>query len=253
EIDRQIKLIEAGGRVAQETLGWDEAAGRTLPQRSKEEAHDYRYFPEPDLPPLIVDPAWVAEIRAGLPELPLARQARFQEAYDLNPYDAGVLVAEQAVAEYFEAAVAAAPHAPPKTVANWVSGELFGLLNEAGESITTAAVPPAELGALIEMVVGGEINQTTAKEVLTEMFAQGTPAAKIVAARGLKQISDRDYIAGLAASVLDENPEQTAAYLQGKETLGKWLFGQIMRKAQGRANPQVVQAELERALNARRA
>lgn len=252
EIQRQSDMVRSGQRVLQETRGWDEAAGLTVAQRVKEEADDYRYFPEPDLPPLVVEADWLGEIRAALPELPAAKICRFQDQYGLSSYEAGILVEEQPVADYFEAAVQAAPEVPPKAVANWIIGDLFGLLNQAGLSIEQTNVAPNELAALARMVSQGEINQTTAKAVLAEMFLSGESPAAIVEARGLKQITDESAIAQMVERVLDENPEQVSAYLAGKGTLDHWLFGQVMRAAGGRADPKVVQRLLKNRLEERR-
>ncbi|MDI6696984.1 MAG: Asp-tRNA(Asn)/Glu-tRNA(Gln) amidotransferase subunit GatB [Anaerolineales bacterium] len=251
EIQRQSEILSRGEEVIQETRGWDEAQGKTFVQRTKEEAEDYRYFPEPDLPPLIVDEKLIAEIRASLPELPAAKLQRFQMQYGLNAYSAGVLTAEPAVAEYFEQAARACQAASAKMAANWISGELFGLLNQAGLEIEASPVSPTALAELIDMVARGEINQNAAKTTLVEMFVGGETAQAIVAARGLRQISDADQIAQWVQRVLNENPEQVAAYYKGKATLAKWLFGQVMRLAKGRANPQTIQEELEKQLNAR--
>jgi aspartyl-tRNA(Asn)/glutamyl-tRNA(Gln) amidotransferase subunit B len=248
EIQRQTELLRQGIKVRQETVGWDDAREVTFIQRVKEGEDDYRYFPEPDLPPLVVEPAWMEQIRSALPELPAAKFHRFREQYGLNDYDAGVLVAEQAVADYFEQVVKDTPGISPKVVTNWVSGELFGLLNQSGISIDSSKVPPAELAKLVQMVTGGEINSTIAKAVLAEMFATGVSVEAIVSQGGLRQISDTDSIAPLVSQVLAENPEQVTAYLEGKETLLRWLIGQVMRAARGQANPQVVQKELERQL-----
>jgi aspartyl-tRNA(Asn)/glutamyl-tRNA(Gln) amidotransferase subunit B len=250
EIQRQSELLRQGKRVIQETRGWDEGQEATLSQRSKEEAHDYRYFPEPDLPPLVIDPEWVEQIQGSLPELPTARFRRFQEQYGLSAYDAEVLTVEPAVADYFEAtAAAAAPEVTPKTVANWITGELFSLIRQAGLGIDSIPVSPPAIAGLLRMVERGEINQNTAKAVLEEMFQTGRPAEAIVTERGLRQISDTGFISDLVRHVLAEHPEQVAAYLAGKETISRWLFGQVMRAAQGQANPQVVQQELERQLS----
>jgi aspartyl-tRNA(Asn)/glutamyl-tRNA(Gln) amidotransferase subunit B len=248
EIQRQTELLRQGKKVRQETVGWDDAREVTFIQRVKEGEDDYRYFPEPDLPPLVVEPAWMEQIRSALPELPAAKFHRFREQYGLNDYDAGVLVAEQAVADYFELVVKDTPEISPKVVTNWVSGELFGLLNQSGISIDSSKVPPAELAKLVQMVTDGAINMTTAKSVLSEMFATGRSAEAIISQGGLRQISDIDSIAPLVSQVLAENPEQVTAYLEGKETLLRWLIGQVMRAARGQANPQVVQKELERQL-----
>jgi aspartyl-tRNA(Asn)/glutamyl-tRNA(Gln) amidotransferase subunit B len=230
-------------------MGWDENRAVTVPQRGKEEAHDYRYFPEPDLPPLVVEEQWVAQIRAGLPELPLAKFRRFQDQYGLSEYDADLLVAEKEVAGYFEAVVAASPQVSPKTVANWITGELFSLLKQSGESLEDNKVRPKDLVALLLMVERGEINLNTAKGVLTEMYNSGQTAEKIVSERGLSQISDTAYIAGLVQTVLSENRQEVDDYMAGKETISRWLFGQVMRAARGQANPQVVQKELDQQLS----
>lgn len=248
EIQRQIALLEEGQRVIQQTVGWDESRGETFLQRVKEGEEDYRYFPEPDLPPLVVEPEWVERIRRDLPELPVARYHRFLDQYGLNAYDAGVLVAEQTVASYFEEVASAAPQASPKIIANWVSGELFSLLNQAGETVETRRVSPQALAELVEMVVRGQINNNTAKTVLAEMFMSGKNAANIVEERGLLQVSDTEYISGLVREVLERHSDQVSTFLSGKGTVSRWLFGQAMRAAGGRANPQVIQAELERQL-----
>jgi aspartyl-tRNA(Asn)/glutamyl-tRNA(Gln) amidotransferase subunit B len=258
EIERQSKLMEAGSVVEQETLGWDEAKETTYSQRSKEDAHDYRYFPEPDLPPLVVDEPWLERVRAELPELPRAKYRRFIEQYNLTEYDAGVLTSEKAVAEYFEAAVnrksqtlapgASAGVVNPKLIANWMTGDLFALMNQANLTVADLKVRPEALAELVELVAAGEINQSTGKTVLSEMFQSGKSAAEIVESKGLKQVSDEGFISGLVKQVLEENPEAVASFKAGKETIVNWLFGQVMRKAQGKANPGMVRAELERQL-----
>lgn len=248
EIDRQTRLLMQEQGVQQETRGWDEARGSTYSQRSKEEAEDYRYFPEPDLPPLAAPADWVTAIRQSLPELPAEKQQRFIEQHGLSGYDAGVLTVEPAVAQFFEATVQAATPVPAKSVANWITGDLFGMMNQVGIGIEDLRLTPANLGELVRMVSGGQINQATGKSVLAEMISSGQPAAEIVAQKGLGQISDAGTIADLVKQVLDQNPEQVASYLAGKETVARWLFGQVMRAAQGRANPTVIQQELEREL-----
>lgn len=250
EINRQIELLSRDQQVVQETLGWDENQNITFPQRSKEDADDYRYFPEPDLPPLVVTDEWIEAIREKIPELPGARLYRFQSQYGLNAYDADVLVSDQAVADYFEASVAAAGDTSPKMIANWVSGELFSLMNQTGQTIENIKVSPQSLGSLIQMAVHQEINQNTAKSVLDEMFASGLTAEEIVTRRGLRQLSDIDQIAAVVHQVLVDNPGQVADYLTGKKTLLNWFFGQAMREAGGRANPQVLRQEIEHQLKA---
>ncbi len=246
-------MLRRGERVRQETVGWDDLRGVTFTQRVKESEDDYRYFPEPDLPPLALDPGWVEQVRLSLPELPIARLHRFQAEYGLSAYDAEVLVAERLTADYYEQALAAAADISPKVVANWITGELFALLNQAGLAIEACPVTPPALAALLQMVARGEINQNTGKTVLGEMFQSGKTAAEIVAQRGLRQVSDAQVISALVAGVLADNPQQVASYLQGKETVSRWLFGQVMRLAKGQANPQVVQQELDRQLALQRA
>ncbi|HLE53236.1 MAG TPA: Asp-tRNA(Asn)/Glu-tRNA(Gln) amidotransferase subunit GatB [Anaerolineales bacterium] len=253
EIQRQSELLRQGKKVRQETVGWDEMRGITVTQRVKEQEDDYRYFPEPDLPPLEIEPAWIERIRTSLPELPTAKFHRFRKQYSLNAYDTGVLVAEKAVADYFEQAVASLstqdePGVSPKMLANWISGELFGLLNQVGATIDVMRVTPRSLAELVRMVARGEINQNIAKSVLAEIFTTGKSAAEIIAARGLQQISDASFIARLVEKVLAENPQPVNEYLDGKQNIARWLFGQVMRAAKGHANPQVVQQELERQL-----
>jgi aspartyl-tRNA(Asn)/glutamyl-tRNA(Gln) amidotransferase subunit B len=258
EIHRQSELLRAGRPIVQETVGWDEQKEVTFTQRVKEGEEDYRYFPEPDLPPLVIDHEWIERVREGLPELPVEKFHRFRKQYDLNEYDVNVLVAERAVADYFEATVAATAgltredpasgQVAPKTISNWITGELFGLLNQVGTGIEESRLTPQALAALLIMVSNGEINQNTAKNVLAEMFATGKPAEAIVDARGLRQISDAEAIRELVAQVLEENPQQVSEYLSGKDAIARWLFGQVMRAARGKANPQVVEQELNRRL-----
>ncbi len=248
EIERQSRLLDAGKTVVQETLGWDEVRGVTLSQRSKEEAHDYRYFPEPDLPPLHVSAEWAERVRAELPELPDARRARFRERYRLTPYVASILTAERAIADFYEDALAAAPQVSPEKTANWISGELFALLNQAALDIDACRVTPRALGELVSMVESGEISAASGKAVLAEIFQAGGRPQDVVRARGLAQLNDPQEIERLVERVLQENPQQVQQYLDGKETVSQWLFGQVMRAARGRANPRVIREVLERAL-----
>jgi len=253
EISRQSDQISRGEAIIQQTRGWDEARGITFLQRTKEEAEDYRYFPEPDLPPLRVEDDFVIEIQRSLPELPMARQRRFQQEYSLTAYDAGVLVAEKAVADYFEntAAVAGKAGVPAKMTANWIMGELFALHNNAGERIETCRIAPESLAKLLALTTTGEINQTTAKTILQEMFSSGGEPEAIVEKRGLSQISDKNQIASLVQRILADYPEQVTSYRSGKEGVSRWLFGQVMRLAGGKANPTLVKQELERQLKER--
>jgi aspartyl-tRNA(Asn)/glutamyl-tRNA(Gln) amidotransferase subunit B len=248
EIARQIKRFQEGVPIIQETLGWDELTERTVPQRSKEEAHDYRYFPEPDLPPLVIEPEFIEHVRADLPELPVAKYQRFQDQYGLKASEVEVLVADRAIADYFEQAVGSNSGKDPVFIANWITGELFGLLNQAGQSIETSRVDPNSLAALIQMIERGEINQNTGKAVLSEMFQTGKTAEEIVKEQDLHQISDMEVITSLVGRVLYENPKQVKQYLGGKETLSHFFFGQVMRAAQGQADPKVVQEVLDQRL-----
>lgn len=250
QIEQQSLLLEQGEPIQQETLGWDEARGVTYSQRGKEEAHDYRYFPEPDLPPLVIDKKWIMQIAANLPELPYAKASRFQKEFGLSVQDAHLLVEEQAVADYFEQSLHAGPDLQPRTSANWITGELFGWMNQSGEDIHQIKVKPAGLADLVNIVDRGEVNFNTAKMVLVEMLETGKSAATIIANRGLLQVSDTETIARLVEQVLLENQGEVASYLEGKETLSKWFFGQVMHIARGRANPQVIRTELVRQLAA---
>ncbi len=247
EIKRHIAILKAGGRVAQETVGWDEARQTTFSQRSKEDAHDYRYFPEPDLPPLVISKAWMDSIRDELPELPWQVYRRFVDEYGLKPAEAWGLAAEKAAAAYFES-VLQAGSSGVRAVYAWVTGELLSLLNSAGKGFESSPISPKELAALLGLMAEGKINQQTGKAVLAEMFESGKPAAAIVAEKGLTQVSDADLLSKLVAETLNENPGEVASYRAGKVTVANWLFGQVMRKAGGRANPQMVRAELERQL-----
>jgi aspartyl-tRNA(Asn)/glutamyl-tRNA(Gln) amidotransferase subunit B len=246
EIERQISLLEAGQAVAQETVGWDDARQETFSQRGKEEAHDYRYFPEPDLPPLVVEDSWIEAVRSHLPELPEEKYNRFMREYELSAYDADVLITDLAVAEYFEQAVRAG--AEPKTAANWLTGDLFSLMNQAGRGIDSVPIAPHNFAQLLALIVSGQINSTSGKKALAEMFATGDSAGTVVDRLGLAQISDVDTLQELIRSVIASNPDQVQAYLDGKVAVANWLFGQIMRATGGRANPQVVRSLLNEQL-----
>jgi aspartyl-tRNA(Asn)/glutamyl-tRNA(Gln) amidotransferase subunit B len=251
EIIHQTAELERGGAVTQQTMGWGEGEGRTYVQRSKEQAHDYRYFPEPDLPPLEVGPEWVATLRDRLPELPEARRARFVSQYGLSPYDAALLVSDDwAIADYFER-VCREGVVDPKSVANWITGPLFRLMNETGQAIGALLVTPPALASLIGMVEEGVVNRNTGQEVLQEMVETGRPAREIVEARGLAQISDLDALRDVVERVLDDHPSQVAEYVGGKASVQNWLMGQVMRVTRGRADPQSVQALLSEALENR--
>jgi aspartyl-tRNA(Asn)/glutamyl-tRNA(Gln) amidotransferase subunit B len=247
EIKRQEKVILAGGKVAQETVGWDDAKQATYSQRSKEDAHDYRYFPEPDLPPLNVDEALIERVRRSLPELPQARIRRFVAEYGLSEAESALMVEEKAVADYYEQAAKSAG-VPARTVFSWLTGEIFSLMKLSGTGIENLKITPSAFVELLKMVADGAINQNTGKVVLAEMFESGQGAAGIVAEKGLAQVSDTGFIAQIIAEALAENAREVESYKAGKLTVANFLFGQVMKKAQGKANPQVVRAELEKQL-----
>jgi aspartyl-tRNA(Asn)/glutamyl-tRNA(Gln) amidotransferase subunit B len=247
ELERQAALLDAGEVVMQETRGWHEERQETFSQRSKEEAEDYRYFPEPDLPPLAIDSAWIDRIRAGLPELPAAKRVRYQAEYALSAGDAALLTEERAVAEWFDAAVSAGGE--PKTVANWIINSLFALLNESGQTIDEIAVTPRRLVELLGLVEAGTISHSAAREVLAAMFASGKGPEDLVAEKGLAQISDTAALEAAIAAVLAANPEPVAAYRAGKEALLGWFVGQVMQATRGKANPQLVNQMLRERLH----
>lgn len=247
EIARQTRILESGGVVEQETMGWDDVRNVTVTQRGKEEAHDYRYFPEPDLPPLVLAPEWITGIRRRLPELPDAKRQRFMDEFGLSAYDAALLVAERDVALYFEQCVAGRPQRA-KAVANWILGELFRLLNETGQEIGQARVTPAGLNELLGLIEAGDISTTIAKDVFAEMFTSGKGARAIVTARGLTQISDSSAIDAAIARAIAGNAQAVADYKGGKETALRFLVGQVMKETKGRANPTLVNQMLVEAL-----
>jgi aspartyl-tRNA(Asn)/glutamyl-tRNA(Gln) amidotransferase subunit B len=246
EIDRQIDVLESGGRVIQETRLWDPAAGATLSMRSKEEAHDYRYFPEPDLPPVVVDAARVEAIRRAMPELPDARRQRFVAAYQLSEYDAAQVTQSLALSEFFEAAVRAG--APAKAVCNWMTGALARALKESGREIAASPVSPQRLAGLVALVERGAISGAIAKTVFEKMVATGQAADDIVRAQGLTQIDDESQIVEFARDVLSKNPDAVAQYRAGKTATFGFLVGQVMKAAAGKANPKRVNEVLTRML-----
>ena len=252
EIGRQTALLRSGESVRQETLGWDDATGETFSQRSKEEAHDYRYFPEPDLPPLIVGEEWVKRVDAALPELPQAKIQRFQRHYGLERKLASLLAEEPAVAAYFESVIAVANEIKPQDAGYWISGPLFGWMNLKGESIERIKLKPEDLAALILLVNCEEINQNTARTVLTEMLKTSQTATEIVKAKGLQQINDPQKLSALVQQVLHDHPEEFTRYLAGKETLVNWFFGEAMRRAGGKAHPARLKEALEACLTGQR-
>jgi aspartyl-tRNA(Asn)/glutamyl-tRNA(Gln) amidotransferase subunit B len=250
EIERHRAILTGGGRVAQETLRWNEARGETYPERGKEEADDYRYFPEPDLPPLVVDSAWVEKIRASLPELPWQRRARLVADHGLSADVAALLTADRDMADFFESALAAASGVNPMKLAHWVTGNLFSLLHQDGIEITQSKLQPEALAAIVTLVEEGRLSAASGKEVLVEVFHSGESPQHVVERRGISQVQDRETIERLVSEVLAANPAQVEQYLRGKRPIAEWLFGQIMRTAGGRANPAVVRPVLRARLDA---
>ncbi len=238
EVKRQAQLLDAGGKVVQETRRWDEDKGETYTMRSKEEAHDYRYFPDPDLVPVMVDETWVAAIRQSLPELPDARRHRYIYELGLPPYDAGVITASRAMADFFEAVLAEYPDA--KTVSNWVMGEITRYLNASNMEITQSGLSPAALAELLKLQADGTISGTIAKTVFEEMLATGHRAADIVKEKGLVQISHEPVIASLVDQAIAANPATVSDYRSGKEKALGFLVGQVMKLSGGKANPELV-------------
>ncbi|MBK3775201.1 Asp-tRNA(Asn)/Glu-tRNA(Gln) amidotransferase subunit GatB [Azospirillum sp. YIM DDC1] len=237
EARRQIEIIEDGGKIDQETRLWDTTKFVTRSMRSKEEAHDYRYFPDPDLLPLELDAEWVEEIKRTLPELPDDKKARFIGEYRLSPYDADVLVSEKARADFFEAV---AKGRDPKLAANWVTGELFGYLNKAGKEIEESPVSAENLGGLIDLIADNTISGRIAKEVFEAMFETGEKPADIVEKKGLRQVTDTGAIESSIDAVLAANADKVAEFRSGKDKLFGFFVGQVMKATQGKANPALV-------------
>ncbi|MCC6698666.1 MAG: Asp-tRNA(Asn)/Glu-tRNA(Gln) amidotransferase subunit GatB [Candidatus Hydrogenedentes bacterium] len=237
EIARQQQVIEGGGQVVQETRGWDADKGITFSQRAKESAHDYRYFPEPDLVPLVVDEAWEAQIAATLPELPRARKARFVSQYQLSEYDSGVLTAERPMADYYETTVQCG--VPAKPAANWIMGDLQALLTEHKLEIGACKVTPENLASMIALIEDGTISGKIAKDLLPELFATGKSAKALVEEKGLVQISDTSELEAVAREIIASNPGPVADFRGGKEKALGFLVGQMMKATKGKANPQM--------------
>ena len=244
---RQVEVWESGGAVEQETRLFDPARGVTRSMRSKEDAHDYRYFPDPDLLPLVLDEAWVAGLRAGLPELPDAKRARFVAEHGLSAYDAGVLVADQDTAAFFET-VAAGRDA--KLAANWIMGDFFAALNRTGRSIGDSPVSAAALGQLLDLLADRTINGRIAKEVFEAMVETGESPASIVESRGLRQVTDTGAIEGAVERVLAAHPDKLAEYRGGKDKLFGFFVGQVMKAMAGKGNPALVNEALRQRLSA---
>lgn len=250
EIERQTQLLMTGQPIAQVTMGWDETANVTHQQRSKEEAHDYRYFPEPDLPPLTLTDEYLANVKASLPELPDVKRDRFVAEYGLSRYDANVLVEDRAIADYFEQAIRVGrTRVNPKLIANWVTGELFRQMKETATSIGEVKVKPDDLVTLIVMVSDGSITQNAAKQVFGVMWQTGRPPQPIVKEMGLEQISNADQLAEIVVAVISANPDAVASVKAGKESTLRFLIGQVMRATGGKANPQLAEQLLRERLS----
>ncbi|MBM3737722.1 MAG: Asp-tRNA(Asn)/Glu-tRNA(Gln) amidotransferase subunit GatB [Acidobacteria bacterium] len=246
EIVRQVELIESGGRVVQETRLYNPAVGETFSMRSKEHAHDYRYFPEPDLLPLRIAPGWRAEIEAAMPELPPAKRARFISGFGLRPYDADVLTQTREMSEYFERAANAS--GDPRGAANWVMGDLAAALKADGKELADSPVSAEQLGELVALIAKGGISGKLAKEIFPKMWSTGESAAVIVEREGLRQISDTGAIEKIIAEVIAANPKQVDQYRGGKTAVIGFLVGQVMKASRGQANPQLVNDLMKKAL-----
>ena len=256
EEERQRKILDRGERVAQETRGWVEERNATVSQRSKEQAHDYRYFPEPDLPPLTINREWVEEIQGRLPELATQRCARFVKQYRIPEYDAGLLTNSKAMADFYEAAVAAGlrrngdDEGLAKSVSNWVLGDLSRLLNLENTGISESKVTPVQLAELINLVYRGEINTNTAKDVLEQVFQDGKSPAQVVAEKGYSQIDDSSVVEAAVAAAIEANPKALEDYRNGKSAAAKFLVGQVMKDTKGQAKPDLVNQLVEASLKA---
>jgi aspartyl-tRNA(Asn)/glutamyl-tRNA(Gln) amidotransferase subunit B len=246
EIERQGQIIEDGGRIVQETRLWDESKECTSSMRSKEEAHDYRYFPEPDLPPLQLDPAWIAELKGSLPELPHDKILRFAAGYGLSNDEALQVTATVAQAAYFELCAAASTN--PRGALNWITGDLAYALKKSGTEIEACPLPPDRLAALVRMVDSGEISGKMAKTVFEEIYASGEDPANAVRRLGLIQISDEAALEAVISSVIAANPRQLAEFRSGKEKLFGYFVGQIMKETKGQANPKLLNELLRKKL-----
>ncbi|MDH5562486.1 MAG: Asp-tRNA(Asn)/Glu-tRNA(Gln) amidotransferase subunit GatB [Nitrospirota bacterium] len=247
EVSRQAEVLSDGGVVQQETRLWDVHKGQTAVMRSKEGAHDYRYFPDPDLLPVIIDPAWMEELRGTIPELPAARVQRFMQAYQLTEYDATILTDSKGLADYFESCVKAFPH--PKTVSNWVTGELLRELNLSGTEPESSPVCPERLSELLQLVDSGTVSLKAARELFPELYTTGKAPAQLVEEKGLLQVSDEGALTVLIGEVLAQYPAQVEQFRGGKEAVLGFLVGQVMKASKGTANPGKVNELLKRSLS----
>lgn len=238
EIERQINVLKQGGKITQETRTWDEAKGVTLTMRSKEEAHDYRYFPDPDLVPLVISKEWIKEIQNGIPELPGQRKKRFTSELGLPEYDAEVLTATKELADFYEQCVEKYNH--PKAVSNWIMGDLLKMMNASGLEIENVRIKPEQLAKLLRLIDQGTISGKIAKNVFEEMFNSGQDPETIVQQKGLVQISDEGLIEKVVQQVIDANPKSVADYQSGKKQAIGFLVGQVMKATKGKANPGIV-------------
>jgi len=251
EIERQTEVLDEGGKIEQVTMGWDENRGVTVVQRVKEGDTGYRYFPEPDLPPLFLEQSWIDELATSLPELPEPKITRYSQEYGLSKKETLILTDDQATARYFDNAVAAAsPTVTPKLISNWVTGEMFRLLSETNSNISQVKIQPTDLVKLIELVNGNIINQPAAKQTFAVMFETGRAPQTIVEELGLQQISDSGAIVGIVQQIIADNPQPVEQFKQGKETIIKFLVGQVMRASKGKANPQLAEQLLREQLQA---
>jgi len=246
EIGRQTEVLENGRTITQETRLWDSKEQRTYGMRSKEFAHDYRYFPEPDLLPLVISESWKEEVRRTLPELPEARKQRFVRQYALSDYDAAQLTSSKVLGNYFEQAAEAS--GAPKLVANWILSELLYLLKEASKDLTDSPVTATNLAELLALINKGTVSGKMGKDILAEMFSSGMSATEVMADKGLEQINDADQLTALAREVMSKNPTQVELYRKGKAATLGWFVGQMMKASRGQANPQLVQEVLKREL-----
>jgi aspartyl-tRNA(Asn)/glutamyl-tRNA(Gln) amidotransferase subunit B len=246
EIKRQQYILEGGGLVIQETRLWDDTAGVTHSMRSKEEAHDYRYFPDPDLVPVVIDDAWIEALRTTLPELPLEKRERFVRDYQIPAYDAGVLTASRQLADYYEEVVRLSGE--PKIASNWVMGDVLRFLNEEKKEIHDCPITSAALAEMIKLIQAGTISGKMAKEVVEAMYRTGASPETIIKEKGLVQITDEGALAATVAEVIGKNPEQVAQYRAGKEKVFGFFVGQVMKATQGKANPQLINDLLKKML-----
>ena len=248
EIGRQKEVLMDGGQIVQQTRLWDPAKNKTSAMRGKEEAHDYRYFPDPDLLPLVIDSEWLQSIKESLPELPDQKKNRFMAQFDLPAYDAGLLTSDRELADYFEACAGRFPH--PKPVSNWIMGSLLGLLNARDKTIAESPISPENLARLLALVEEGVISGKIAKTVFDDMARTGKPAKQIVEEKGLVQITDTGAIDDVVAKVISNNPKEVAAYKSGKTKLLGFFVGRVMKETRGKANPKLVNEILKKKLDA---